>query len=40
MLPGKQLMLVEVWNDSMIGAIAYTQEISDGEVVCCLKLWV
>lgn len=34
------IMLVEVWHDSMIGAIAYVQEISEGEVVCCLKLWV
>lgn len=38
--PRKDLMIVEVWADNMIGAIARVGEVSDGEVVCCLKLWV
>lgn len=40
-LPGDNhdIMLVEVWSDGMISAIAMIEEMSVGEVACCLKLW-
>lgn len=40
MMPNGSVLLVEVWSEGMIPAIAYVQErLSAGEVVCCLKLW-
>jgi hypothetical protein len=35
----RALLIVEVWADGMIPAIAMVEEISDGEVVSCVKLW-
>lgn len=34
------VLMVEVWATSMIAAIAKVEEISTGEVVTCMKLWV
>lgn len=36
----RALLIVEAWAEGMIPAVAMVQELTDGEVISCVKLWV